>query len=177
MVIDLHYSGTFVPNPLVYFAPERVTLQDIDFKAMNFSSFIRLLNNVTQERCKSVYYCVPDVRLSQGLQAIQNDCDYTEFLEIGAENNGRLNVYVDHYEEPLCEWIQNEEPEPEDDDGQSEDDEDVKFNDGIKCDHQEDDEVISIRRTVNDHFLSKPCLVEVESRLDEEPNVDAPPIC
>ncbi|KAL4570881.1 hypothetical protein LXL04_026545 [Taraxacum kok-saghyz] len=107
-----------------------------------------------------------------------NDCDYAEFLEIGAENNGRLNVYVDQYEEPLFEWIQNEEPEVEDDDGQSEDDEDVKFNDGIKCDHQEDDEVISIRRTVNDHFLSKLCPVEVEARLDEDEqsNVDQPPI-
>ncbi|CAI9284392.1 unnamed protein product [Lactuca saligna] len=75
---------------------------------MNFPDFTPFLEKLTNGRCRYVYYCPHEARLSEGLHAIQNDCDFNEFLEDINEKK-RLDVYVDHYHEPLFDWIQEEE--------------------------------------------------------------------
>ncbi|CAH1430084.1 unnamed protein product [Lactuca virosa] len=141
--VDLHYNGTFMPNPLVYFAPE----------------------------CKHVYYCIREVRLSEGLQTLQNECDYSEFLEV-ANANRHVDVYIDHDNEPIFEWIQKEEPDDEEL-VYSEEDVDSVLADDENCEHEEDESVTSskriFKRTYNDKFLNKLCPVVVADE-DEEGN-------
>ncbi|CAH1428227.1 unnamed protein product [Lactuca virosa] len=126
-IVDVHYNGVFIPTPLMYF------------------------NGVKASRC---VFCPHEVRLSEGLHAIQNDCDFNEFLEDINEKK-RLNVYVDHYHEPLFDWIQEEEADLEDEDLVSIDDVDSILEDGLKAKHVEDDEVISLKRNFNDQFLKQ----------------------
>ncbi|CAH1451666.1 unnamed protein product [Lactuca virosa] len=104
-----------------------------------------------------MYYCLHEVSLVEGLHVIQNDCDFNEFLE-AANGNKRLNLYVDHYHKPLFDWIQEEETNLEDD-------VDSILEDGEKGEHEDDDEVISLKRNSNDHFLNKLCPVENDSWL------------
>ncbi|CAI9260746.1 unnamed protein product [Lactuca saligna] len=104
---------------------------------MNFDDFIPFLEKLTNGRCRDVYYCPHEVRLSGGLHAIQNDCDFNEFLE---DMNGkkRLDVYVDHHHEPLFDWIQEEEADLEDEELVSIDDVDSILEDGLKVEHNDD---------------------------------------
>lgn len=54
-----------------------------------------------------MYYCLHEVSLVQGLHVVQNECDFNEFPK-AAKGNKRLNLYMDHYHEPLFYWIQEE---------------------------------------------------------------------
>nr|KAJ0203638.1 hypothetical protein LSAT_V11C500254590 [Lactuca sativa] len=79
----------------------------------------------------------------------------------------RLGVYVDHHHEPLFDWIQEEEADLEDDDLVSIDDVESILEDGLKAEHVEDDEVISLKRNFNDEFFNKLCPIQNDD-LDEE---------
>ncbi|KAL4557968.1 hypothetical protein LXL04_036164 [Taraxacum kok-saghyz] len=164
--VELHYQGTFIPEPLVYFDPKRVSITELDLQAMSFASFISHLEKLVDMRCKYLYFCSPSVlRLSQGLHALQNECDFSEFVE--AATRSKMNVYVDHDHEPIFEWIALEEPEEDEAEDQDDEDDDSVIPDGEK-DHEEDEEVISVRRTVNDHFLNKLCPVENDFEEGDE---------
>ncbi|CAH1443732.1 unnamed protein product [Lactuca virosa] len=168
--VDLHYNGTFVPNPLVYFAPEVLRLNE-DANEFVFSDFIKYVEKLIDFQCKHVYYCIPEVRLSEGIQTLQNECNYSEFLEV-ANANKHVDVYIDHDNEPIFEWIQKEEPDDEEL-VYSEEDADSVLADDENCEHEEDESVTSskriFKRTYNDKFLNKLCPVVVADE-DEEGN-------
>ena len=164
--VELHYQGTFIPEPLVYFDPKRVSITDLDLQSMSFASFVSHLENVIDMRCKYLYFCLPsEARLSHGLQALQNECDFSEFVE--AATGSKVNVYVDHDDEPIFEWIALELPEEDEAEDQDDEEDEEVIPDGEK-DHEEDEEVISVRRTVNDHFLNKLCPIENDFEEGDE---------
>ncbi|CAI9287868.1 unnamed protein product [Lactuca saligna] len=123
--------------------------------------------------CKDVYYCPHEVRLSEGLHAIRNDCDFNEFLEYMNEKK-RFDVYVDHHHEPLFDRIQEEKADLEDEDLVSIDDVESILEDGLKTEHVEDDEVISLKRNFNDPFLNKLCPIQNDDLVEEDRNVIRP---
>ncbi|CAH1413589.1 unnamed protein product [Lactuca virosa] len=125
-IVDVHYNGVFAPTPLMYFNGVKASVPYTVVNKMNFPDFIPFLEKLTNGRCKDVYYCPHEVRLSEGLHVIQNDCDFNEFLEDINEKK-RLDMYVDHYHEPLFGWIQEEEADLEDEDLVSIDDVDSIF--------------------------------------------------
>ncbi|CAI9297346.1 unnamed protein product [Lactuca saligna] len=49
-------------------------------------------------------------RLAEGIRRIDNDADYFEFIEDGymAKNELRMNVYIDHQNEPIVDWADKE---------------------------------------------------------------------
>lgn len=172
-IVDVHYQGLFTPTPLIYFDGVKASVPQTVVKKMNFGDFIPFLEKLTNERCRDVYYCPHEVRLSDGLHAIQNDCDFNEFLEDMNEKK-RLDVYVDHHHEPLFDWIQEEEAELEDEDLVSIDDVDSILEDGLKAQHVEDDEVISLKRNFNDPFLNKLCPIQNDDLVEEDHNAIRP---
>ncbi|CAI9280947.1 unnamed protein product [Lactuca saligna] len=155
-IIDVNCNGMFTPTLLMYFDGVKDSVPYTVVNKMNFPDFIPFLEKLTNGRCRDVYYCPHEVRLFEGLHAIQNDCDFNEFLEDINEKK-RLDVYVDHHHEPLFGWIQEEEADLEDNDLVSVDDVDSILDDGLKSEHVEDDEVISLKRNFNDQFLNKLC--------------------
>ncbi|KAL4565604.1 hypothetical protein LXL04_029706 [Taraxacum kok-saghyz] len=156
--VELHYQGTFIPEPLVYSDPKIVSITDIDLQSMSYSSFVSHIEKIIDMRCKYLYFCLPsEARLSQGLQALQNECDFSEFVE--AATGSKVNVYVNHDDEPIFEWIALELPEEDEAEDQDDEEDEEVIPDGER-DHEEDEEVPSVRRTVNDHFLNKLCPVQ-----------------
>ncbi|CAH1452524.1 unnamed protein product [Lactuca virosa] len=172
-IVDVHYNGVFTPTILMYFNGVKAFVPYTTVNKMNFPDFIPFLEKLTNERCRDVYYCPHEVRLSEGLHAIQNDRDFNEFLEDMNEKK-RLDVYVDHYHEPLFDWIQEEEAVLEDEDLVSIDDVDSILEDGLKAEHVEDDEVISLKRNFNDHFLNKLCPIQNDDLVQEDHNAIRP---
>ncbi|CAH1445466.1 unnamed protein product [Lactuca virosa] len=164
--VDVHYNGVFIPTPLMYFNGVKASVPYTVVNKMNFPDFIPFLEKLTNRRCRDVYYCPHEVRLSEGLHVIQNDCDFNEFLEDINEKK-RLDVYVDHYHEPLFDWIQEEETDLEDEDLVSIDDVDSILEDGLKAEHVEDDEVISLKRNFNDQFLNKLCPIQNDDLVED----------
>nr|KAJ0211080.1 hypothetical protein LSAT_V11C400212470 [Lactuca sativa] len=172
-IVDVHYQGLFTPTPLMYFDGVKASVPYMVMKKMNFHDFIPFLEKLTNGRCRDVYYCPHEVRLSKGLHAIQNDCDFNEFLEDMNEKK-RFDLYVDHHDEPLFDWIQEEEADLEDEDLVSIDDVDSILEDGLKAEHVEDDEVISLKRNFNDPFLYKLCPIQNDDLVEEDHNAIRP---
>nr|KAJ0200874.1 hypothetical protein LSAT_V11C600339580 [Lactuca sativa] len=113
-IVDVHYNGAFTPTLLMYFNGVNASVPYTVVNKMKFPDFIPFLEKRTKGRCRDVYYCLHEVRLSEGLHVIQNDCDFNDFLE-NINEKKRLDVYVDHHHEPLFDLIQEEEVDLEDD--------------------------------------------------------------
>ncbi|CAH1453537.1 unnamed protein product [Lactuca virosa] len=151
---------------------------------MVFSKFIAFLEKLTKTICKGVYYCLLNERLSEGLGVIQNEEDYREFIEVG---NGihakRINVYNDQYNEPVFDWIEDENLDKDDVtieyENLEEEVDDSIFSGLISYEHKED-EVVSIPKPLDDPFLNALCHIKKEedgSDIDElEEEVDVKPM-
>ncbi|CAI9270088.1 unnamed protein product [Lactuca saligna] len=172
-IVDVYYQGLFTPTLLIYFDGVKASVPHTVVKKMNFDDCIPFLEKLTNGRCRDVYYCPHEVRLSEGLHAIQNDCGFNEFLEDMNEKK-RLDVYVDHHHEPLFDWIQEEEADLEDEDLVFIVDVDSILEDGLKAQHVEDDEDISLKRNFNDSFLNKLCLIQNDDLVEEDHNAIRP---
>ncbi|CAH1441740.1 unnamed protein product [Lactuca virosa] len=91
--------------------------------------------------------------------------DFIPFLE--KLTNGRCrDVYYCPHEE--------EEADLEDEDLVSIDDVDSILEDGLKAEHVEDDEVISLKRNFNDQFLNKLCPIQNDDLVQEDHNAIRP---
>ncbi|CAH1436303.1 unnamed protein product [Lactuca virosa] len=173
IIVDVYYNGVFTPTSLMYFDGVKAFVPYTVVNKINFLDFIPFLEKLTNGRCRDMYYCPHELRLSEGLHAIQNDCDFNEFLEDINEKK-RLDEYVDHHHEPLFDWIQEEEADLEDDDLVSIDDVDSILEDGLKAEHVEDDKVISLKRNFNDQFLNKLCPIQNDDLVEEYHNAIRP---
>ncbi|CAI9287331.1 unnamed protein product [Lactuca saligna] len=164
VVVDFHNNGAFAPNPLVYFDPDKQSVGDVDFSAFEYEEFMEFLQKLTRTRSKDIYFFLPQESLSQGIHTLVNDGDYKEFLDLAYANERRMNVYVDHCNEPIFEWIEDE--ENEDQDYSCEEDEDSVFSETYSVDHEEDDVEYPFpaNKTKGDRFLNKLCV----DTLDED---------
>ncbi|CAH1415177.1 unnamed protein product [Lactuca virosa] len=98
--VDVHYSGTFVPNPLVYFALEVQRLNE-DANEFVFSDFIKNVEKLIDFQCYHLH----------------------------------VDVYIDHDNELIFEWIQKEESDNKEL-VYSEEDVDSVLADDENCEHE-----------------------------------------
>ena len=174
IVVNFHYNGQFAPNPLVYFDPDRASVRDVDFSGFGYEQFMEFLHKLTKSRSKDIYFCLPQESLGLGIHTLVNDGDYKEFLDLAYANDKRMNVYVDHHNEPIFDWIEAEESESENED--LDEDEDSVIQDSYSVDHEEDDATYPFpaNKTAHDRFLNILCEpIESEDQDDEY----VPPQC
>nr|KAJ0189174.1 hypothetical protein LSAT_V11C800402240 [Lactuca sativa] len=168
IVVNFHYNGQFAPNPLVYFDPDRASVRDVDFSGFGYEQFMEFLHKLTKSRSKDIYFCLPQESLGLGIHTLVNDGDYKEFLDLAYANDKRMNVYVDHHNEPIFNWIEAEESESENKD--LDEDEDSVIQDSYFVDHEEDDATYPFpaNKTARDRFLNILCEpIESEDQDDE----------
>nr|KAJ0217900.1 hypothetical protein LSAT_V11C300103260 [Lactuca sativa] len=138
---------------------------------MVFSDFITFLEKLTKKiHCNDVYYRLPHERLSEGLGVIQNEGDYREFLKVGnGSQEKRINVYIDQYNEPIFDWIEDENPDEYDSVVDDEDEvDDSTFLDVILPNH-EDDVLVSGKKPIDDSFLNALCR---NKKLEDGSDID-----
>ncbi|KAL4589807.1 hypothetical protein LXL04_002717 [Taraxacum kok-saghyz] len=140
--LDVYYEGIFVPKPLVYFEPKRELLTGLDLNKMDFKDFHGYIRNAIKDRCRDMYYCLPDRALVDGLRELKDKDDYVRFLDATYSNDGKISIYIDHAGEDIMEWIQEENDEEGDVESVLSDDVDSVLSDDVSVDHELDDEVI-----------------------------------
>ncbi|CAI9276308.1 unnamed protein product [Lactuca saligna] len=160
--VDFHYNGFFSPNPLVYLDPVKTNVRDVDFGGFTYKEFLLWLTKLTNGECDNVYYCMRKESLCEGIRRIDSDADYWEFVETvySLESDSlesELDVYIDHRNEPILDWADNEFLE----DGKGyeldeEDDKDSEVSMKMEYEHEWDDEdEHTFDKTVRDPFLDK----------------------
>ena len=145
-LVDLHYLGFFTPKPLVYSHGDKKEIRGVDLQAKSWPEFKSFVNDLSSCSLQKMYYSPSKMRLSTGLQALQSECDYNDFLECVYGGNGVVNVYNDMMAEPLFQWIAGEEDD-EEEDFQLDEDEDENFDlpDNDEPDHAKDSYVLPNR--------------------------------
>ncbi|CAI9279859.1 unnamed protein product [Lactuca saligna] len=110
LTIDFHFNGMFAPNPLVYLDPMRMSVRGVDFGGMDYREFVLWVSKLIRRSCENLYYCSTHERLAEGIRRIDNDADYFEFIEDGYMDKQelRMNVYIDHENEPILDWADKE---------------------------------------------------------------------
>ncbi|CAH1423289.1 unnamed protein product [Lactuca virosa] len=175
LTIDFHYNGMFAPNPLVYLDPIRMSVRDVDFDGMNYREFVLWVTKLTRGNCDNLYYCSSHERLAEGIRRIGNDADYFEFIEDGymAKNELRMNVYINHQNEPILDWADKEVLTGDEVSELVEDDDtDSYISDIMECEHEPDEGVHTFDKTVDDEFLNKLCGKPIPNSNQEEVNDD-----
>ncbi|CAH1445417.1 unnamed protein product [Lactuca virosa] len=108
LTIEVNHTGSFVPKSIVYFNPVKVVVSNVDFSNMSFMEFISYVKKLVKDGRINVYYCLPQRSLRNGLRALEDENDYVRFLDAGYENGGMINLYIDHSQETVMEWIEEE---------------------------------------------------------------------
>ncbi|CAI9271895.1 unnamed protein product [Lactuca saligna] len=154
LTVYLHYNGLFAPKPLVYLNAVVVSICDVDFGAMDFKDFNLFIAKLIEGSCDNVYYCTRNEPLAEGIRRITNDADYFEFIETGYSDEAglRMNVYIDHENEPVLDWADDEGHYSEED---LDDDKDSQLSDDIPYEHEADDYIPSLDKTIGDEFLHR----------------------
>ncbi|KAI3765597.1 hypothetical protein L2E82_15635 [Cichorium intybus] len=140
--------------------------------------FKEFLGKLCKTRCDDVYYCTRHQTLAEGIRRFHNDADYVEFLEVGYEdeNEFRMNVYIDHQNEPVLDWADMEVPDEEVEDAEDQDaDKDSDKSYTVEYEHAADQEVHSFDKTTDDKFLNKLVCdsnIKNEVNKDDEPNTE-----
>ncbi|CAI9276348.1 unnamed protein product [Lactuca saligna] len=160
LTVYLHYNGLFAPKPLVYLNAVVVSICDVDFGAMDFKDFNLFIAKLIEGSCDNVYYCTRNEPLAEGIRRLMNDADYFEFIETSYSDEAglRMNVYIDHENEPVLDWADME--AMEDDEGHYseedlDDDKDSQLSDDIPYEHEADDYIPSLDKTIGDEFLHR----------------------
>ncbi|CAI9278666.1 unnamed protein product [Lactuca saligna] len=154
LTVYLHYNGLFAPKPLVYLNAVVVSICDVDFGAMDFKDFNLFIAKLIEGSCDNVYYCTRNEPLAEGIRRISNDADYFEFIETGYSDEAglRMNVYIDHENEPVLDWADDEGHYFDED---LDDDKDSQLSDDIPYEHEADDYIPSFDKTIGDEFLHR----------------------
>nr|KAJ0218503.1 hypothetical protein LSAT_V11C300152340 [Lactuca sativa] len=147
IVVDFHYNGQFAPKPLVYF--------DSDSASCKMLTSVHLVHGIpsqAHQNDKQRHLFLPSTRVFSHTPV--NEGDYKEFLDLVYANEKRMNVYVDHHNEPIFDWIKAEESESENED--LDEDEDLVIKYSYTVDHEEDDATYPYptNKTAHDRFLN-----------------------
>ncbi|CAI9275153.1 unnamed protein product [Lactuca saligna] len=163
--VDFHYNGFFSPNPLVYLDPIKTNVRDVDFGGFTYKVFLLWLTELTNGACDNVYYCMRKECFCEGIRRINSDVDYWDFVETvySLESDSlesELDVYIDHRNEPILDWADNEFLADgkgyESDYMDEEDDKDSEVSMIMEYEHEwDDEEEHTFDKIVGDPFLDK----------------------
>ncbi|CAH1443988.1 unnamed protein product [Lactuca virosa] len=153
----------------------RMSIRDVDFGGMNYREFVLWVSKLTRRSYDNLYYCSTHERLAEDIRRIDNDADSFEFIEDGymAKNELRMNVYIDHQNEPILDWADKEMLTIDEvSDLVEDDDTDSHISDIMECEHEPDEQLHTFDKTVDDEFLNKLCGKPILNSNQEEVNDD-----
>ncbi|GJT88037.1 hypothetical protein Tco_1069754 [Tanacetum coccineum] len=95
-LIRFHRGGVFVRGPFSYDYEMLSEIPNVDMGAMNFVGFVKLLVSECSSDIKQIFYHVVGLSLELGLRTLKNDEDLAKCIELGAQNDNVLDIYVSH---------------------------------------------------------------------------------
>ncbi|GKC84870.1 hypothetical protein Tco_1140587 [Tanacetum coccineum] len=182
--VNLHHDEIFIANPIKYVYGELKQITDIDCEGMSFNDFHNVVSHLVLRTVKRLYYCSIKSELKDRIKELKTDKYVEDFLRVGYENKWFVNLYTEHHDYDMLEFLTiegnvNETPFESSDEYYSSDEvEEIDYVDF----HTEGEENIVIKNlSTQDPFLNKLCsnhcsfsgfIVEPQP-IDQEP-IDDP---
>ncbi|PWA41030.1 hypothetical protein CTI12_AA561450 [Artemisia annua] len=157
--VNLHHDGAFVPSPLRYLEGDEKQITDIEFEGMSFTDLREVIKHYVHGLVYRLYYCPLRTPLNVGIKEIKIDNDVQEFLRVGYNNKWYIDLYVEHFDYDVMDFI-NEEANGILSSGSSDEyyssDECEEFFD-VDFHNEGEDNVVIKNLTTKDPFLNKMC--------------------
>ena len=102
---DVWNDGYFAHLPLRY---EDGVILNVAAERMPYEKFAQILEQQAGNYFQGLYYRVPNVELEKCLIRVSNDKDIAMMFDV-ADVYGRLEVYLDHYDMNLSEYLEKAE--------------------------------------------------------------------
>ncbi|GJR37178.1 transposase, MuDR, plant [Tanacetum coccineum] len=95
-LIRFHRGGVFVRDPFSYDYEMLSEIPNVDLGAINFIGFVKLLVSECSSDIKQIFCHVAGLLLELGLRTLKSDEDLAKYVELGAQNDNVLDIYVSH---------------------------------------------------------------------------------
>ena len=168
----MRYDGLFVSAPLQYVDGEMRELTDINFDGMSVKKFVEILKRFipANHSFRRLYYSKNDTTLALGIREIKSDEDVGAMLNAGYENGNLIDLYVEHYDYDVLEYIKQSEVDEQiidnDEYYSSDECEDIE---GVDFQSVGDENVVIKDFSTPDTFLNRLCSNRVTFKKAQVP--------
>ncbi|RYR24939.1 hypothetical protein Ahy_B02g058540 [Arachis hypogaea] len=100
-VLDImfHHGGSFekgVDGKIGYYPDNRNCLGDVEVDRLDVFYLRNYYKELGYDRMKEVWWLVPGKSIGEGLRKLNNDADLREMCEMGSQNAGLVDIYIEH---------------------------------------------------------------------------------
>ncbi|GJY57951.1 folylpolyglutamate synthase isoform X8 [Tanacetum coccineum] len=106
--VNLHHYGIFTPSPLRYVQGDEKQITDINFEGMSYVQFHDIIRHLVHGIFHRLYYCPMKTLLNVGIRELKIDNDVDEFLRVGYEQKWFVDLYVEHFDYDVLDFINEE---------------------------------------------------------------------
>ena len=122
---------------------------------MTYDKFFDFLAYASKYPVVGLYYCVPGCDLTNGIREIKSNQQLGDFVAVGLEHDGQIDVYLEHHGYDIQDWLVNDDVDDEDCE-----DEECELDDisaYVEPQFVGEEEVSIPNRCTNDPFLNRLC--------------------
>ncbi|PWA50853.1 hypothetical protein CTI12_AA468300 [Artemisia annua] len=97
LTITFHHDGLFIGLPIEYIEGNSDTIKDVEFDNMTYDKFFDFLAYASKYPVVGLYYSVPGCNLTDGIREIKSNQQLGDFVAVGLEHGGKIDVYLEHH--------------------------------------------------------------------------------
>ncbi|PWA46523.1 hypothetical protein CTI12_AA507900 [Artemisia annua] len=97
LTIRFHHDGLFIGLPIEYIEGNSDTIKDVEFDNMTYDKCFDFLAYASKYPVVGLYYCVPGCDLTDGIREIKSNQQLGDFVAVGLEYGGKIDVYLEHH--------------------------------------------------------------------------------
>ncbi|GJW21453.1 hypothetical protein Tco_0032075 [Tanacetum coccineum] len=157
--VNLYHDGIFICNPLRYVEGDVKQITDVNFDGMTFNDLREIVKRLVHGLVKRLYYCKVGSPL-KSIKELKSDSDVDVFLLLGYENRMCVDLYVEHHDYDVLDFLLEETSDPKivsassDEYCSNDESEDI---DGVDFHTEGDHNVVIKNFTTTDPFLNQLC--------------------
>ncbi|RYR50854.1 hypothetical protein Ahy_A06g025857 [Arachis hypogaea] len=100
-VLDImfHHGGSFekgVDGKIGYYPDNRNCLGDVEVDRLDVFYLRNYYKELGYDRMKEVWWLVPGKSIGEGLRKLNSDADLREMCDMGSQNAGLVDIYIEH---------------------------------------------------------------------------------
>ncbi|GJT34475.1 hypothetical protein Tco_0924894 [Tanacetum coccineum] len=110
--VNLYHDGLFICNPLRYVEGDVKQITDVNFDGMTFNDLREIVKHLVHGLVKRLYYCKVGSPL-KSIMELKSNSDVDAFLLLGYENRMCVDLYVEHHDYDVLDFLLEETSDPE----------------------------------------------------------------
>ncbi|GJT15797.1 hypothetical protein Tco_0874503 [Tanacetum coccineum] len=113
--VNQYHDGVFIPKPLRYIEGDVKQLTHVNFDCMIYQDLREIVKCLVHGLVKRLCYCQVGKPLTKSIKELKDGIHIDDFLLLGYENRLIVDLYVEHYDYGVLDFLLEEIDEPNND--------------------------------------------------------------